>query len=165
MAAAYLFKCTKCSLSLEAWDEGNPYITDHKGTRHYFYHPAGEDIVEEVLRLDPGAPATKEEREAYLASRMGNEWDWLCLECGSLSQIDKDTHNLACSSCSSTKLKEVMEIEGVMCPKCYKGTLRMEQASTRFLRRIFRLLKTFKRLICKRSNAFWISQGKFMNGI
>lgn len=38
--------CDKCGFEVDAWDDGNPYVQDSKGKRHYFYHPTNEwDIM------------------------------------------------------------------------------------------------------------------------
>jgi len=39
MAYSKIFTCNHCDFSLSAWDEGNPYMTDNEGKRHFFYHP------------------------------------------------------------------------------------------------------------------------------
>jgi len=46
MAACIQFTCSSCGFSVQAWDEGNPYI-QFPGLRkpHYFYHPSGERMV------------------------------------------------------------------------------------------------------------------------
>lgn len=42
MACSKIFTCSHCDFTLSAWDEGNPYLTDNEGKRHFFYHPGNE---------------------------------------------------------------------------------------------------------------------------
>ena len=39
MAACTEFTCSHCAFKVEAWDDGNRYLTDSEGKRHFFYHP------------------------------------------------------------------------------------------------------------------------------
>jgi len=46
MAMSIIYSCDKCGFEVDAWDDGNPYVQDSKGKRHYFYHPTNEmDIM------------------------------------------------------------------------------------------------------------------------
>ena len=44
MPACTEFTCSHCAFKIEAWDDGNRYLTDSEGKRHFFYHPG--DITE-----------------------------------------------------------------------------------------------------------------------
>jgi DNA-directed RNA polymerase subunit RPC12/RpoP len=123
MATGQRILCNSCRLSVDAWSDGNPYITDQSGIRQHFYHPGGESILNEV-RNSLGSTPPGELHET--AGRMGNESDLLCLDCSRSCQLDPEVDELACPKCDSTRLWDHMELEGVLCPKCRKGTMEID---------------------------------------
>jgi hypothetical protein len=85
MAMSLIFTCDQCGFSLEAWDDGNPYILNSKDERVYFYHPGGEEDMEAVVAEILGPIYTDEARAEILATRTGNASDHICLKCASNS--------------------------------------------------------------------------------
>jgi DNA-directed RNA polymerase subunit RPC12/RpoP len=122
MAMGLLYRCTGCGLSVTTWDEGNPYILDDQGEMHFFYHPGGWDVVEEVVNSSAvGMTLTGKEREAFIHSRVGNQSDHICLDCGTLYRCDIERAEPVCPGCASGRSCRTWRIEGVECPKCRKG--------------------------------------------
>jgi hypothetical protein len=127
MASSTHFTCDGCGFFVEAWDEGNPYVRDLKGKRHYFYHPGHpkemEEFVDSLLLLLLRERIVSD-REAYLMAHSGNEGEFLCMDCGKLSRIDEERDAKACRKCRGLDLVDGMELEGRTCPKCRKGIFR-----------------------------------------
>jgi len=118
MAMSLIYICDKCGLSLEAWDDGNPYIEYPGGKRHYFYHPNGEAILEKVTTDILGHSPTSEELEAICDQYAGNAPDHLCRDCGETSRIDPDKDKLVCQHCGSDKVVDLQALDGKKCIKC-----------------------------------------------
>ncbi len=128
MAAGYCFRCSNCDFEVTAWDDGNPYIVDDEGQRHFFYHPHGEAVIEEVLARSAwtiGKSAAEVESE--LGKHTGNMPDALCRDCGAVSKVDENPELARCGECQGTNLDDAMELEGKPCPKCKKGTFRHDR--------------------------------------
>jgi hypothetical protein len=100
MASGYIFACTHCAFTFEAWDDGNPYILDGDGVKQHVYHPD--------LRRD-------------LA--VGNDVPHLCLDCGTLTDIDSEKPRTTCRRCRSTRIIDCCNADASPCPKCKQGTL------------------------------------------
>jgi len=113
MAEEYRLKCDQCILSYTVWSDGHPYTE---------------------LRIDLGPSPFAEEDEALEVERnyvyhpevpigaiVGVESDVACLDCGKKGQLDLEKDTLICSHCQSTRLKEILDLEGASCPKCKNG--------------------------------------------
>jgi hypothetical protein len=125
MAACTDFTCNACGFKVESWSDGNPYLTDNSGKRHFFYHPGGEGESEEFY--EQGCLVVTE--EGYLAfqkERGGNEQDWICLHCGRQTQRDPQLDPMRCTGCRRSELLDTQELEARTCPKCKKGTFHGE---------------------------------------
>ena len=126
MAACTEFTCSHCAFKVEAWDDGNRYLTDSEGTRHFFYHPGditGMRIFAEEQML---SPLTEDEYSAFLEERGGNEGDYLCMNCGRQTRRDRKRDSMLCTGCGKPKLRDKCKLEGLTCPKCGKGTFHGE---------------------------------------
>lgn len=99
MAQAFLFVCTECGFSVEAWSDGNPYYIDPNGQKQYAYHP-NHDL---------------------LALCIGNDSPHLCLECGHEFNVDSREPVNACPKCGENHFQDTFELEGEPCPQCKQG--------------------------------------------
>ncbi|MEZ6044248.1 MAG: hypothetical protein R3C11_01410 [Planctomycetaceae bacterium] len=97
MAYGKYFVCDHCGFTIQAWDEGNPYILDIDGKKQYVYHP------------DP---------RRYEA--IGVDLPHLCLDCGCNHNVDQGKP-YSCIRCWSTNRVDSYLLEGHICPKCKKG--------------------------------------------
>jgi hypothetical protein len=111
---------------VDDWDDGHPYIRGLRGRRHYFYHPCTEKEVDAIILKVLGYAPDENEKNAFLEKRCGNESIYLCEACTAVSRRDPDRDRLVCRKCKSTSLRDTHELEGVICPKCKKGTLKGE---------------------------------------
>ena len=122
MAMSIIYTCDKCGFEVDAWDDGNPYVQDSKGKRHYYYHPTNHmDIMEEVLaKMPPHIPSSEESEESELIydTHTGNAPDHLCLKCGKISKIDPEVDKMICKKCQSDEVTELTSLAGKHCPKC-----------------------------------------------
>jgi len=128
MAMSIIYTCEACDFKVDAWDDGNPYVQDSKGERHYFYHPTNEwDIMGEVLaKMPPRIPSSEESGESEESeesapvydTHTGNAPDHLCLNCGKISLIDPEMDNMICKKCKSDEVTELTSLAGKKCPKC-----------------------------------------------
>ena len=125
MAMSIIYTCDKCGFEVDAWDDGNPYVQDSKGKRHYYYHPTNHmDIMGEVL--EPKTLTTSnseeseesEESEPVYDTHTGNAPDHLCLKCGKISKIDPEVDKTICKKCKSDEVTELTSLAGKKCPKC-----------------------------------------------
>ena len=92
-----LFRCSHCKVSLEAWDEGNPYYIEG-GKKRYAYHP------------DP-------DRDRCT----GIDVPHLCLSCGNQFTVDSNNEIHQCPGCSSDVITATFELAGKSCPSCKQG--------------------------------------------
>lgn len=118
MAECLKYTCDSCGFSLEAWDEGNPYIEYPAGNRQHFYHPE-EDyeirrIAESILSREP----TSEDCERILREYAGNEPDHICYDCQTVFRLDPDKDALVCKQCGSGRNEKIYGISGKKCVKC-----------------------------------------------
>ena len=95
MAMGVLFRCSHCKVSLEAWDEGDPYYVEG-GQKHYAYHP-----------------------DADRDRCTGIDVPHLCLSCG--NQFTADSVRPQCPQCSSDLVTNTFELAGESCPFCKRG--------------------------------------------
>jgi len=113
-----IFTCEKCGFSLEAWDEGNPYIEYPEGERHYFYHPDGEKILKEIASKILGHSPSPAEQEKIEAKYTRNAPDHICRVCGEISRVDPEKDGKVCPSCGSKKIVELFKLGWKKCIEC-----------------------------------------------
>ena len=121
MASQTIFTCVKCGFSVEAWDDGNPYIEAPDGQRFHFYHPSADGQIEKIVSGILGHAATQVEIHEMLQNQAGNESDYLCLDCGKMSMHDPKKDKRSCANCGSKKLADVNRLGGRPCPSCKEG--------------------------------------------
>ena len=121
MASSFVFTCDRCGYSIEAWDEGNPYIEFPAGNRHFFYHPGEMEEIRNITRKIIGREPTREDCDSALKQFSGNETDYICRTCQMESRFDprKDPH--ACKHCGSSDVVAIFTLTGKKCIKC-EGT-------------------------------------------
>ena len=118
MAICLIFTCNQCGFSIDAWSDGNPYIEDPQGKRHYFYHPSEDSMISEIALKILGHTPTEAEKEELLLKHGGNAPDHICRDCGETSQIDPKRDTLACPHCSSKRIVARYNLGGAPCLKC-----------------------------------------------
>lgn len=123
MAAGTDFTCSHCGFQIESWDDGNPYLTDHEGKRHFFHHPGDYWQPREFYQQQTGRAEVREEDYlAFCQELGGNESNLICLHCGRLTRRDPGRDSMRCTGCRRHELHDTRELEGMACPKCGKGT-------------------------------------------
>ncbi len=118
MAMSIIFTCKQCGFSLGGWDDGNPYIEHPAGKRHYFYHPGGEAILEEIAGKILGHAPSPDELEKIQATHTGNAPDHICRACVETSKIDPEKDGEVCPSCGSKEVEDLYTLGGKKCIKC-----------------------------------------------
>jgi hypothetical protein len=118
MAACYEFTCDRCGFSVEAWDDGNPYIEYPKGKRHHFYHPGEVDQIKEIARKIVGHEPTRQECDDILKKYAGNESDFICRSCLKIDQYDERKDPLVCKHCGGESIERTSDLAGKKCLKC-----------------------------------------------
>lgn len=118
MGASCIYTCNSCGFSLEAWDDGNPYIEFPKGKRNHFYHPGEDEVIKRVTRLIVGHAPTSEECDAALRQYAGNETDHICRSCRKETKFDPEKDAHACTRCGSADVEEMCKLAGKKCIKC-----------------------------------------------
>ena len=126
MAACTKFTCAHCGFHVDAWSDGNRYLTDHQGKRHYFYHPGDLTAMRAFAEAQTGGVMTEADYLAFLQARCGNEGDWLCLKCGCETRRDPKRDPMKCPDCGQQKRRDTNKLEGRRCPKCAQGTFHGE---------------------------------------
>lgn len=104
MAEGVSFVCGKCSHSIEAWSDGNPYYIDEAGKKQYAYHPDHQNLERCV----------------------GNDDPHLCLACGKGFKEDSRAPRGRCPRCRSTEIAPTTELDGKLCPFCGEGRFRSD---------------------------------------
>jgi len=122
MAQQLVFACTNCGYSVEAWDEGHPYIEGPDGRRHHFYHPGEHRQLIAIARELLGREPSRDDVDQMLRDHGGNEGDFLCLECRTFSKRNEREATEPCAKCGSTNVVDIWRLPGCTCPKCKKGT-------------------------------------------
>ncbi|MCH7225088.1 hypothetical protein [Haloferula sp. A504] len=122
MASCTSYTCPSCDFTVDSWDDGNPYVQGPDGERHHFYHPGGEQELEEIVADILGHPPTANEIEQVVKERGGNESDYLCEACLEIVKRDPDRDELTCTECGSSALVDVAKLAGRRCPSCKNGT-------------------------------------------
>jgi len=124
VSISFMYRCPNCQFAVEAWDDGNPYIRDDDGVRHFCYHPQREGIIREIVEKSRWAAGkTEAEIEAELPNYLGWMMDALCVDCGETSKIDDEETSKRCEHCGSVNVRDVNKIGGLKCPKCGQGAL------------------------------------------
>jgi hypothetical protein len=118
MAARYEFTCDRCGFSVEAWDDGNPYIEYPKGKRHHFYHPGEDEQIKEITRTIVGHEPTRQECDNILKKYGGNESDFICRSCLKIDQYDESKDPLVCKHCGGESIERTFDLAGKKCLKC-----------------------------------------------
>ncbi len=121
MATCIRYTCPHCQFSVDGWSDGNRYLTDHEGKRHYFYHPSDITEMRAFAEEQTGGVMKETEYLAFLKERCGNEGDWLCLRCGCQKRRDPKHDPMQCPECGQRKLRSTFNLESRTCPKCGKG--------------------------------------------
>jgi DNA-directed RNA polymerase subunit RPC12/RpoP len=130
MAARTDFTCSHCGFKVEAWDDGNCYLTDSEGKRHFFYHPGDYGQTREFYQQQTGCAEVREDDYlAFWRERGGNEWDLICMHCGRQTRRDPKRDPMRCTGCGKRKLKDTNRLDGQTCPKCAKGTFHGEMGA------------------------------------
>jgi DNA-directed RNA polymerase subunit RPC12/RpoP len=124
MASGDIYRCNQCAFEVISWDEGNRYVMDARGKRHYFYHPSYYE--EEELERIAGRKLTEEEALDYRRQHGGNERDYLCMDCAAQVRCDPKRDAVICHKCRSATLLRQRDLKGVTCPKCRTGTFEVE---------------------------------------
>ena len=112
-----IFTCDRCDFSLEAWDDGNPYVIKGNGKREYFYHPS--PIPEPPKHGTLEYFETDGENVQY---QYGNAPEHICLKCAKQFKCDPEHDPMICPTCKHSEIVDLFEMGGRPCPKC-PGTL------------------------------------------
>jgi DNA-directed RNA polymerase subunit RPC12/RpoP len=105
MATGIPYRCDHCDFGVMAWSDGNPYYFDEQGLKRYAYHPD----------------------HANLARCVGNDRDYLCLDCGAKFREDYEVAEPKCSQCMSRHVAAFGQLDGKSCPHCKSGTIREDE--------------------------------------
>lgn len=97
MAEGVSFECPKCDFTITSWSDGNPYYIDENGDKQYAYHPDHE-------KLD---------------RCIGNDADFICLDCARKFRVDSRDPKSSCPACHSNSTVDTWELDGRVCPKCH----------------------------------------------
>ncbi|MEZ6128619.1 MAG: hypothetical protein R3C59_08040 [Planctomycetaceae bacterium] len=101
MAEGVGFKCPTCDFTIASWSDGNPYYIDENGEKQYAYHPDHDKLVRCI----------------------GNDADFICLDCAKTFRGDSRDPKSECPTCQSALVVSTWELDGKVCPKCRDGTL------------------------------------------
>jgi hypothetical protein len=118
MSARYTFTCNLCDFSLDAWDDGNPYIEYPTGTRQYIYHPGESQKIAEIAEAILGREPTEDDCSTILQKYAGNEPDHICRACHKVIRIDREKDPCACHECGAEAVELVEELGGKRCVHC-----------------------------------------------
>jgi hypothetical protein len=121
MAGCYTFSCDHCGFSVDSWEDGNRYLEWPIGTRNYLYHPSDIDETERLMREICGHSPTPDEYVRAFRRYGGNETEFLCYDCLTISRIDVEIDLRICASCKSSALRAASRLAQTECPKCREG--------------------------------------------
>ena len=129
MAEGKQFVCSHCRYAIEARDDGNHYFLSDAGKPQFLDHPGQDKRLEEHIQQSEGRNLTGKAREDFLARRVGNMSDLLCLDCGSKFRRDLDKQEAVCprKKCQSKNVTNVWQLEGKTCPSCKTGRFKGER--------------------------------------
>jgi hypothetical protein len=133
MAYGASYSCKACEFSIEVWSDGDPYITDPFGKRHYFHHPGEDAVITSVGRMYPGAEDLDYMKLwALVHKRIGARHEYICQDCGRVWKADSAERPPYCRfpKCASKKTFWTHEFfeKTHLCPKCKVGFI--EQTDT-----------------------------------
>lgn len=97
MAACTEFTCSHCSFKVEAWDDGNRYLTDSEGKRHFFYHPGDITEMRAFAEEQTQRPLTERDYSAFLREHVGNESAHPRMNCGRQTRRDPKRDSMRCT--------------------------------------------------------------------
>jgi predicted RNA-binding Zn-ribbon protein involved in translation (DUF1610 family) len=107
MAQLLNFSCDNCARSFEAWDDGNPFFLNSKGQKIYAYHPN------------------------KLRDRCtGNDPTEICMNCGFVLNPAKNSQTQVCPDCKGVIFRDILSLDGVVCPFCKDGVFRVSGTDT-----------------------------------
>ncbi len=118
MALCLRFTCDQCGFHVDSWDDGNPYVEDQRGKRHYFYHPSREQRLRELARGILGHEPTDQDLRELCKRSGGNAADHICTACGTIQGIDPERDQLCCCKCKEPSVIPTWELAGAECLKC-----------------------------------------------
>jgi len=121
VAACLTFKCSNCGFSVDSWDDGNPYVEDPRGKRHYFHHPCEEEQIREIAGRVLGRTPKREEIDEMVKLHGGNESNFICADCLRITQRNPSKDALVCGDCHSSRLVRTHELGGTRCLSCEVG--------------------------------------------
>lgn len=112
---------------IESWSDGNPYFMSDDGKPQFFHHPQ-EYLLDEYVTQSEGRTLSGKEREKFIASRVGNMSDMLCLDCGAKFQLDLERKEAVCprKKCHSKNISDTWKLAGKKCPSCKVGRFKSE---------------------------------------
>lgn len=108
-------RCSKCEFIL--WPRWYMYVTDNAGKRIACPHPNEFRVIYSVL----GKNISDEVRK----QRTGIKRGYLCMDCLSIIELDRDRDKIVCSKCNSSRLAAEDDLIGNACPICKEGTIRI----------------------------------------
>jgi DNA-directed RNA polymerase subunit RPC12/RpoP len=121
MAARMEFTCSNCGFKVESWGDGNPYIQDPQGKRHFFYHPCEEEQWRKIVGDIVGHAPSQEEIDEHLQKHSGNEGVFICRKCLETTRLDEDKDTMVCGRCGAKRLLNQGRVAGKVCFSCKKG--------------------------------------------
>jgi hypothetical protein len=104
VAQCVRFVCPKCTFSIDAWSDGNPYYFDEAGKKTYAYHPDHE----------------------RLARCVGNDVPHICLACAEEFVLDSRSPRPDCPKCESSFISATYDLAGKRCPACHQALLEVD---------------------------------------
>lgn len=104
MAECIRYQCENCEFSVEVWSDGNPYFIDEQGRKQYAYHPSAD-----------------------FDKCIGNDADFLCLNCGKEFVADSLQPDSQCPKCHSKDTTDTNDLEQKHCPKCKASKFEVDQ--------------------------------------
>ena len=121
MAGCYSFTCDHCGFSVDWWEDGHRYLEWPIGTRNYLYHPADIEVTERLMQQIYGRSPTPEDYGRVFRMYGGNETEFLCYDCLTISRIDIEREPRICANCKSSALHGASRLVQTRCPKCREG--------------------------------------------
>jgi len=118
MSAQYTFSCSKCNFSIESWEDGNQYIEDLNGKRHFFYHPAESEIRDKIAKEICGPEYSEAKILKIYNERIGNAPDHICRKCEKISRLNPEKDQIICKRCGGGSVEITMGLAGKKCIRC-----------------------------------------------
>jgi hypothetical protein len=118
MSAQYTFSCSKCDFTVESWEDGNQYIEDLKGKRHFFYHPAESEVRDKIAKEICGPEYSEAKILKIYSDSIGNAPDHICRNCEKITRLNPEKDKIVCRKCGSLSLEITIKLAGKKCIKC-----------------------------------------------